>query len=135
MRPGDYLKAINYTKEDLFVESQADKDYYPFIINRCLSYFIDTVLYANEMNRFPEILKKDQFNYLKGSVRQRKRFSKWIKKEEEKRVEITEEEVEKEETIHLADTTVLIQGKAATTEDTEEKIQEMVTDMKVLIWC
>ena len=91
MRPGDYLKAINYTKEDLFVEPQADKDYYPYIINRCLSYFIDTVLYANEMNRFPEIPKKDQFNYLKGSVRERKRFSKWIKKEEEKDIEVVKE--------------------------------------------
>jgi len=91
MKPGDYLRAMNYTKEDLFVEPQADKDYSPYVINRCLSYFIDTVMYVNEMNRFPEIPKKEQFNYFKSSIRQRKRFSNWVKKVEDNNVEIVKE--------------------------------------------
>ena len=81
MRPGDYLKAINYSKEDLFVEPQADKYYYPFIINRCLSYFIDTILHANQMNQFSQADKKLQFYYLQNAIRKRKRFSKWAKNE------------------------------------------------------
>mgnify|MGYP003146687793 FL=1 len=51
------------------------------MVNRCLSYFIDTVLYANEMNRRPEADKKMQFDYLQKSIRKNKRYSKWLKQE------------------------------------------------------
>jgi hypothetical protein len=52
MTPFDFINAINFTKKDLFSEDpMAKKDYAPFIINRGLGYFPDTVLYANEMNR------------------------------------------------------------------------------------
>lgn len=57
--------------------------YEPYIINKALSYFPDTVLYADEMNRFHEIPKKAQYGYLLNSIRPKKRFSKWAKKEKE----------------------------------------------------
>lgn len=78
----DYLKAINDTKEDLIIDDETEKGYVPFIINRGLSYFPDTVLFANEMNQRHQLDKAMQFYYLKGGIRKRKRFSKWFKKEE-----------------------------------------------------
>ena len=51
MNPFEYLKAINETKKDIMVDDVAEKQYNPFIINRGLSFFKDTILYANEMNR------------------------------------------------------------------------------------
>jgi hypothetical protein len=70
MKLGDYLNAINYTKEPLLdtEDESVEKGYTPFVVNRCLSYFIDTVLYANEMNRRPETDKKMQFDYLQKST-------------------------------------------------------------------
>jgi hypothetical protein len=83
MSPFDILKVINETKEDIFQEPQAEKDYSPYMINRGLSYFPDTVMYANQMNLNQAIPKKFQFLYLLNSVTKRKRFSKWHKKDAE----------------------------------------------------
>lgn len=80
MTPFDFVNAINFDKRDLFDDPQAEKDYAPFLVNRALSYFHDTVLYANEMNRSAHLSKKMQFEFLKGSIAKRKRFSKWAKK-------------------------------------------------------
>jgi hypothetical protein len=81
MSPFDFLNSINDTKKDLFDDPQAEKDYNSYLINRGLSYFPDTVLYANEMNRNFDIAKKWQFDFLKNSIIKKKRFSKWYKKE------------------------------------------------------
>ena len=81
MSPFDFLNAINMTKEDLFVDPLAEKDYNAFIINRGLSYFPDTLFYANEMNKNGTVSKKMQFDFLMNSIPKRKRFSKWHKKE------------------------------------------------------
>lgn len=81
--PFDYLNAINTTKENLIVDSQSEKDYVPYLINRGLSMFSDTVLYANEMNMYHEIPKKNQFEFYINSISKRKRFSKWHKRDAE----------------------------------------------------
>ncbi len=72
MKLGDYLNAINYSKDDLFADEEAAKGYAPFIINRCLSYFPDTILQANEMNTNSELGKQEQFDYLRHSIRKRR---------------------------------------------------------------
>jgi len=77
----DFVNAINFDKRDLFDDPQAEKDYVPFIVNRSLSYFPDTVMYANEMNGRGHVSKKMQFEFLKNSVSKKKRFSKWVKKD------------------------------------------------------
>ena len=80
--PFDFLNAINMTKADLMAEDEfAVKDYTPFMVNRGLSYFHDTVLLANEMNRYSELDNDIQFSFLLNSVTKRKRFSKWHKKD------------------------------------------------------
>ena len=81
MTPFDFLNAINENKKDLFQDPQAEKDYSPFMINRGLSFFPDTILYANEMNKSAQIPTKWQFEFLKNSIPKKKRFSKWHKKD------------------------------------------------------
>ena len=83
MKLGDYLNTINHSKENLFDtnDPQVEKEYAPFIINRCLSYFPDTIMQANEMNRLCGIQKKMHYYFLLNSIRKRKRFSKWLKDE------------------------------------------------------
>lgn len=82
MSPFDFLNAINYSKDNLFEsDPQAKKDYKPFIINRGLSYFPDTVFYANQMNQHPSLDKDMQFSFFLNIVSRKKRFSKWSKKD------------------------------------------------------
>ena len=81
MNPFDFLNAINDNKKNLFEDPQAEKDYSSFMINRGLSYFPDTILYANEMNKAAEIPKKWQFDFLLQSISKKRRFSKWHKKD------------------------------------------------------
>jgi hypothetical protein len=61
MNPFDVLNSINYTKENLFEDPQSFKEYSAFMVNRGLSYFPDTILYANEMNRYSSIPNDWQF--------------------------------------------------------------------------
>ncbi len=81
----DYLNAINHTKENVIEDSDnpelAEKLYPPYLVNRGLSFFIDTVYLANEMNRHHHLENKMQFDFLLNTVRKRKRFSKWFKAE------------------------------------------------------
>ena len=77
----NYLVAINYTKEKLLDSDDRawERKYPPFIVNKGLSYFPETVLYANEMNRLHHATKHMQFSFLLNSIRSRKRFSKWLR--------------------------------------------------------
>ena len=90
MKLFDYINAINSTKKSLLdtEDEQVEKGYVPFVVNRCLSYFPDTILQSNHMNLFPHLEKKMQFDYFLHSVRPRKRFSKWLKNEDNENLEI-----------------------------------------------
>jgi len=82
--PFDFLNEINLTKKDLIREDPlVEKDYNPFMINRGLSYFADTVMYANEMNRHSGIPKIWQNDFFLNTITRKKRFSKWHKKDTE----------------------------------------------------
>ena len=83
MNPFDVLNSINYTKENLFEDPQSFKEYSAFMVNRGLSYFPDTILYANEMNRYSSIPNDWQFFYFLNTIPKKKRFSKWAKKDAE----------------------------------------------------
>jgi hypothetical protein len=93
MKLSEYLNAINYTKNNLLDtdDESVEKEYNPFVVNRCLSYFIDTILYVNEMNRLPQTDKRMQFDYLLNSIRKNKRYSKWLKRESEENLELVKE--------------------------------------------
>jgi hypothetical protein len=79
--PFDYINSINHTKKDLMKDPAEENGYVPFITNKTLSYFPDTIMYANEMNIRHQADNKLQFHYLLNSVRTAKRFSKWLKKD------------------------------------------------------
>lgn len=92
MNPFDFLNTINQTKQNLMEEDPAvEKEYSPFMINRGLSYFNDTIMFANEMNKYHELDNKLQYEFFLNMVRPRKRFSKWYKKEEDKNLEVVKE--------------------------------------------
>jgi len=77
----DYLKAVNHTKERLLdTEDEAwEKKYPPFIVNKCVASFPDTIMLVNEINQLPHLDKKLQFDFLINSLRPRKRYTPWLK--------------------------------------------------------
>ena len=74
----DWLNSINFTMEDL---SEDIKSYPPYIINRCLSGHIDCILYTNEMNIHHQLDKDMQYSFYLNTLRKRKRFSPWLRKD------------------------------------------------------
>ena len=76
MNPFELIKSISSTKKDIL---ENEKDYNAFMVNRGLSYFPDTVIYANEMNRFHHLDSRLQYHFLINTIRKRNRFSKWNK--------------------------------------------------------
>jgi len=79
MSPFALISSISNTKIDIL---ENEKDYNAFMVNRGLSYFPDTVLYANEMNKYHHLDSRLQFDFLINIVRKRNRFSKWNKSSE-----------------------------------------------------
>ena len=85
----DWLNSINFTKENLIEEDPSViKDYPPYIINRCLSGHLDTVMFANEMNKFPNLDKDLQYHFFLNTLRKKKRFSPWLRKDKVTDLEI-----------------------------------------------
>lgn len=69
----------------------AEKAYAPFMVNRALSYFMDTVLFANEMNVNHHLDSKLQYHFLINIIKKKKRFSKWLKPTEVENLELIKE--------------------------------------------
>lgn len=88
MTPFDFINVINQSKENLIIDELSEKAYTPFIVNRGLSFFPDTILYANEMNQYHFLDSKLQFLFLLNSIRPKKRYSKWLKSEKIDTVEV-----------------------------------------------
>ena len=89
----DYLNAINYQKTNLLDtdDEMWEKKYPPFIINKCLAPFPDTIMLVNEMNLHNHLDKKLQFDFLLNSLRTRKRFTPWLKASKQKNLEYVKE--------------------------------------------
>ena len=78
----DWLNSINFTKENLIEEDpNCIKEYAPYIINKCFSGQIDSILFANEMNMNHHLDKDMQYSFYLNSLRKRKRFSPWLRKD------------------------------------------------------
>jgi hypothetical protein len=89
----EYLNAINVSKESLMdSEDEAwEKKYAPFIVNKCVAPFPDTILLVNELNRYHFLDKKLQFDFLLNSLRARKRYTPWLKAKKLKNLEYVKE--------------------------------------------
>ena len=85
----DWLNSINFTKENL-VEEDPDviKKYAPYIINRCLSGNLDCIMFVNEMNKYSFLDKDMQYSFYLNTLRKRKRFSPWLRKDKVTDLEI-----------------------------------------------
>ena len=88
----EIIPSILQTKKNVFRDDYDYKDYKPFMVNRALSYHIDCILYANEMNLYPEIEKDLQYQYLLNTIRPMKRkFQPWQKSSVEENIECVKE--------------------------------------------
>ena len=74
----DWLNSINFTKDDL---TEHSKVYPPYIVNRCLSGHLDCIMFANEMNLHHHIDKDMQYSFYLNTLRKKKRFSPWLRKD------------------------------------------------------
>ena len=78
----DWLNSINQTKKNLIDEDPSlEKDYSPYIINRIYSGHLDSIMFANEMNMHHFLPKKMQYDFLLNTLRPKKRFSPWLRKD------------------------------------------------------
>mgnify|MGYP001453970570 FL=1 len=74
-----WLNSINFNKENILDEDPTEK-YPAFVVNKCLSGSLDSVLFANEMNKSHFLDPKLQYDFLLNSLRKKKRFAPWLKK-------------------------------------------------------
>ena len=88
----EWLNSINTNKNNLIDEdSDIERQYPSYIINRCLSGHIDAVMFANEMNKHPNLAKKLQYDFFLNSLRKRKRYSPWLRKEQIENLELVKQ--------------------------------------------
>ena len=78
----DWLNSINQTKKNLIDEDPSlEKEYAPYIINLIYSGHLDSVMFANKMNKYSFLPKKIQYDFYLNSLRSKKRFSPWLRKD------------------------------------------------------
>jgi hypothetical protein len=88
----DWLNSINFTKKNLIEEDSSIKNEYPpYIINRCLSGHLDCILFVNEMNMHSHLDKDMQYSFYLNTLRKKKRFSPWLRKDKVKDLECVKE--------------------------------------------
>ena len=92
MKPFDYVNSVTDNKKNMMVGTEndelAEKCYNPFLTNKSLSYYMDTILYANEINQYSMLDNKLQYEYYLHGIPKKKRFSKWSKKIEDEDIEV-----------------------------------------------
>ena len=85
----DWLNSINFTKENLIEEDPSViKEYPPYIVNRCLSCHLVCIMFANEMNKYHNLDKDMQYSFYLNTLRKKKRFSPWLRKDKVTDLEI-----------------------------------------------
>jgi hypothetical protein len=73
------------------IDDLIEEEYNSFIINRALSYYPDTILYANEMNKNHHLDGRLQFDFFINIIKKRKRFSPWLKATEIENLDVIKE--------------------------------------------
>jgi len=84
----EILQSINYLKNDDLIDDFNSSDYVPYVVNKIFSYFPETILLANEMNKNWHLDKKIQYKYYVNGVRKGKRYSPWLKLENNEDVDL-----------------------------------------------
>lgn len=97
LTPFSFVNEINTSKRDIMRDQNGEhsdlleKVYSPWLVNRSFSYFHDSVVQANEMNKNHHIDSRLQFDYFINMIRKRKRFSKWMKPTEVEDLQVIKE--------------------------------------------
>lgn len=82
-KPGlfDFTDALGKNKRDLLAEDPSwEKEYSAFMVNAAFSQHLDSILYANEMNRLGHLPKRLQHDFYFHALPRMNRFGKWAKK-------------------------------------------------------
>lgn len=79
MNPFDFVKSVTETKENIFEGNE--KDYNSFVINKALSFNVDCVFIAQELNKYSQVPKHAQYLLWLNSIEKKRRYGKWVKKE------------------------------------------------------
>ena len=89
----DYLKSINQTKENLMDSDDPmwEKKYSPYIINKCIAPFNDTIMFVNEINMRHHLENKLQYDFLLNTIRPKNRFAPWVRGSKIKDLEFIKE--------------------------------------------
>ena len=89
----DYLNSINHTKENLMDSDDPmwEKKYSPYIINKCIAPFNDTIMFVNEINMRHHLENKLQYDFLLNTIRPKKRYAPWVKADKLKNLEYVKE--------------------------------------------
>lgn len=74
----DWLGDLNYEKRYLF-DDNSERDFDVFIIRRGLSQHVETVMYANELNKHWRVDKRMAHDFFFYGISKKKRFGKWAK--------------------------------------------------------
>ena len=89
----EYLKSINQTKENLMDSDDPmwEKKYPPYIINKCIAPFNDTIMFVNEINMRHHLENKLQYDFLLNTIRPKNRFAPWVRGSKIKDLEFIKE--------------------------------------------
>lgn len=79
MSPFEFTKSISDTKEDIYEGNE--KDYNAFVINKAMSFNVDCIFIANELNKYSNIPKHSQYHLWLNSIEKKRRYGKWVKKD------------------------------------------------------
>jgi hypothetical protein len=77
LSPFEFVKSINSKKR--LSDEDVERYYDPFLVNRALSQFADTAMYAQCMNERPQLSNKMQYDFLFNTIRKGNRYGKWAK--------------------------------------------------------
>jgi len=88
LKLSDWLNSVNSNKTDL---SEYIDQYSPFIINKCMSANIDTLFFANELNRFHFLDKDIQYKYYLKVIKKKRRYAPWLKSVEDDNISAIKE--------------------------------------------
>jgi hypothetical protein len=87
--PFDYINNISTSTQSIWEDGVSDKEYNAFMVNRGLSQYRDTVLFAQVMNQNGQFVSpKMQYDFYRLAVTsKKKRFAKWFKPEKTQQIE------------------------------------------------
>lgn len=80
LSPFEIASALNLKTGRMDVD---EVGYNAFVMNRIMSNTKDTIFFANEMNKFSDATKQQQFDFYYYGLDKRKRYGKWNKKDED----------------------------------------------------